>query len=500
MTITEGVRRFDIGQITSIEKTPQGFLKVPGFATRVGVFAYRDQSGSVRRELRHPDDVFAPESLATLKNAPVTQEHPPVMLTPENVKQFIKGYTTDRVEVNRDLVETDLIIADSELIQAVEQKQARELSCGYLADLVEEEGTFNGNPYDCRQKNIRYNHLAVVRGGRGGPEVRLRMDSKDAIMEVQSGNSQSEKAPQADELKPIVILGKEVQLPSDVADAVQALMDRYDEMRAKFMETEDAHMKKTDVDVSQPGISPKVPEVQGAPDGRNASGKVGPGDTGGAATAKGKTDDDTKAQEGVVGGVEKSGRDDDGAAQVGAVDAVPANVQPGAGVPSDLDVIKHELAEMKAKNDALQARVDEYASASMGKAATPMGGQKMDSADFRSNVQKRVKLERTAEALLPAETCAKFDSMSDDEIRSAVIKHRHPNADLAGKSAIYLQTRFDSITESLEESRKVRTGMGSAMMRADSNDGPAADPKSARMKMIEASRSLHTMPLSANRK
>jgi len=77
MSIKKQVRRFDLGEIKSATRTPQGFLKCPGFATRTGVFPYLNADGSIRNELRHPDDVNDPESLATLKNATVTIEHPP---------------------------------------------------------------------------------------------------------------------------------------------------------------------------------------------------------------------------------------------------------------------------------------------------------------------------------------------------------------------------------------------------------------------------------------
>ena len=35
--------------------------------TRVGIFEYRRPDGSIRRELRLPEEVFAPESLASYK-------------------------------------------------------------------------------------------------------------------------------------------------------------------------------------------------------------------------------------------------------------------------------------------------------------------------------------------------------------------------------------------------------------------------------------------------
>ena len=41
------VKRFDLSEIGSFEVTPQGFLKIPGFATRTGVFTYKDGDGNL---------------------------------------------------------------------------------------------------------------------------------------------------------------------------------------------------------------------------------------------------------------------------------------------------------------------------------------------------------------------------------------------------------------------------------------------------------------------
>jgi hypothetical protein len=47
---------------------------------------------------RPPNEVFNPESLASLQGVPVTNEHPPELLTAENAVQFQKGFTGDNVE------------------------------------------------------------------------------------------------------------------------------------------------------------------------------------------------------------------------------------------------------------------------------------------------------------------------------------------------------------------------------------------------------------------
>ena len=483
MNQSKTVRRFDFGEITNVERTPQGFLKVPGFATRIGVFPYQDGTGQVRRELRHPDDVFAPESLVTLKNAPVTNEHPPEMVTPENYDTYAVGYTTDRVEVNRDLVETDLIIAEADAIKAVEDGGKRELSSGYLADLIEEEGSYNGVQYNYRQKNIRYNHVALVDRGRAGPEVRLRMDSADAEMVSLEQPLTKMVHMKDDEKNKVIISGEEVEMPAHLAAVVRDMLDRYDEMRAKLAKLEGSmkkdDMAKKDVDISQKGVSSKVHEEQKAPDGREVAGKVGPSDLGGAMKAKG-LDDDDKCDE------DKHDDNEGGAAMA-----------PAEMLKNELEHLKEQLAAAMAKHDEMQAKIDEMSSQSEGKKQMPAAEGKMDSLSTR--VRKRVKLEREAEKLVPAELCVKFDSMSDDEIRMAVIKHRHPKADLAGKSGVYLQSRFDSIVETVSESETTRREYGRHML-GERMDTAELDPVDARRKMIESTRQLWTNSLSATRK
>ena len=41
---------------------------------------------------------------------------------------------------------------------------------------------YNGEPFDFRQTNIRYNHLAIVDEARAGPEARIVLDGEDAVL------------------------------------------------------------------------------------------------------------------------------------------------------------------------------------------------------------------------------------------------------------------------------------------------------------------------------
>ncbi len=165
-------------------KLDSGFLRVPVFATRTGIFRYRRPDGSIRRELRHPDEVFNADSLQSLAGVPFTNRHPSELVNSKNVRKYMVGTVSDKVGRHDDgdvsFVDTSVMVMDEKMIAEVETKGLREVSCGYKCDVEDSPGEFNGEQYDAVQKNIRYNHLAGVDKGRAGSQVRLRMDADDA--------------------------------------------------------------------------------------------------------------------------------------------------------------------------------------------------------------------------------------------------------------------------------------------------------------------------------
>lgn len=214
------MRRFDFIKLTQrldkSELTQQGFLKIPASLTRVGVFKYRKADGTMIRELRHPDDVFSEESLASLQMAPLTDDHPKEFVGPSNVKQLSIGWISEGIKLDGQLVNATVVVADKNGIEKVDSGKV-ELSCGYYADLIEESGTYDGEAYDLRQTNIRYNHVALVERGRAGPQVRLRTDSQDAEMVELEKNGQPLKEDLA--MEKIKIDGKEFEVSKEIADA-----------------------------------------------------------------------------------------------------------------------------------------------------------------------------------------------------------------------------------------------------------------------------------------
>lgn len=205
------VNRFDKGEMRKAERTPQGYLRAPAFVTRTGVLTYRFPDGSVRKELRHPDDVFNADSMASLAGVPVTNNHPPGLLDASNTKQYMAGYTGDNVAKDGNFIAVPLTITDDDLIKQVESGKT-EISCGYACELDDGAGTYDGETYTHRQRNITYNHAAVVDRGRAGPQVSIHLDAADA---EQVSNQSSEDSG----MEKIVINGVSYDVASQVAQA-----------------------------------------------------------------------------------------------------------------------------------------------------------------------------------------------------------------------------------------------------------------------------------------
>ena len=158
------------------EKTAEGFLIARAPLTSVGVFTYRNADGTPRRELRLPEEVFSDESLATLRMKPLTLLHPEEEVTPKNADKLSVGSIGNDITIDPYRVYGSVSVTKADGIKAVEEKTARGLSCGYKCDIEWTSGTWMGVPFDCIQRNIRYNHVALVPVPRAGDGNAIRMD------------------------------------------------------------------------------------------------------------------------------------------------------------------------------------------------------------------------------------------------------------------------------------------------------------------------------------
>lgn len=203
------VQRFDVGSVRGVVRTPQGGLRVPAALTRTGVFVYRDGEGREIREYRPADEVFAPESLATLRGAPVTDLHPTEPVTAATWAALSKGHVCDSIVPEGDLVVAELLVQDATEVLLVERKERVEISCGYSCDTDDTPGTTpEGEAYDRVQRGIRYNHVALGPRdwGRAGPEVALRMDDARQVIATKETSMA---------LKALKVRGREFRLDSE---------------------------------------------------------------------------------------------------------------------------------------------------------------------------------------------------------------------------------------------------------------------------------------------
>lgn len=159
--------------------TPDGFLLCTAVPiARTGVLLYADGEVPVEPDgdgvihvTRDEDEVFAPIAIASFCGKPVTNDHPPEKVTPENWKTYSVGVVLnprrgDGLRYDNQFLYADLLIQDQLAILDVREGK-REVSSGYDAEY---ETIAPGNG---RQHLIIGNHVALVERGRCGPRCSI---------------------------------------------------------------------------------------------------------------------------------------------------------------------------------------------------------------------------------------------------------------------------------------------------------------------------------------
>jgi hypothetical protein len=162
-------------------------------------------------------------------------------------------------------------------------------------------------------------------------------------------------------------------------------------------------------------------------------------------------------------------------------DPVVASGTSLAGVPVQkikIDGLEYEVSDECARSyltfSAAQAKALATAEARADSASAEL--KKIPAPDpgaFRAAVAARVSLEASAAKVLGAQ---KLDAMSDQELKSAVVKKLDPDAKLEGKSADYIDARFDA---AIEQAAKKNPGLEAA--RAATEPHVDADPEATAM-------------------
>lgn len=256
MTDLASATRFDAIRFDAPKKTAAGYLRASARLTRAGVFAYRAPDGSVVRELRSPDEVFHADSLDSLRMVPLTDTHPAGNLDSSKARNIARGTVGSDVRQDENFVIASLNVFDADLVTKIENGTARELSCGYKCLIDPTPGVWNGEAYDVKQTNIRYDHVAVVEKGRAGPQVAIRMDSQDFRVAMVAN-----EIPQTEEkqMAKIKVGGAEFECSDDLAKALSAESAKES---VNAFEKEKARADALEAEVKQLKESaPKIPEL-----------------------------------------------------------------------------------------------------------------------------------------------------------------------------------------------------------------------------------------------
>lgn len=143
----------------------------------------------------------------------------------------------------------ELLIKDKETIDKILAKELVEISAGYTADFQQEDGSYNGTPYNYRQGNIVFNHVLLLPVGEGrcGSDVRVINKKKgetkmSKTLRVQIGNTdKSVEFSNEDDAAKAETLVEEVKTASakDVENALEELKTLKEEVETKNAEIEE---------------------------------------------------------------------------------------------------------------------------------------------------------------------------------------------------------------------------------------------------------------------
>lgn len=177
-------KRLDSMPLDKTYYTEEGYLVDHPIVTTCGIFEYKNLDGTTRRELRLPEYVFEEKSLESYKGKPIIITHDVGEVDKNNVHQEQIGTIMSAGYRDGDSVRCEIIIHDTNALQRCGLK---ELSLGYSLDTDDTPGVWKGEKYDCIQKNIDINHLALVGEARAGESARLNIDGKDEDTKILQG-------------------------------------------------------------------------------------------------------------------------------------------------------------------------------------------------------------------------------------------------------------------------------------------------------------------------
>lgn len=415
----KAVYRLDSIPLSATYWTREGYLKDEPIVTSVGIFEYLNDDGTKRRELRLPEEVFDPASLASYEGKPIIITHDAGEVDKNNVQQEIIGTILSPGIQDGEDVRARIVIHNTD---AMKRSGLKELSLGYSLDLDETPGVWNGQPYDAIQRNIRINHLALVQSARAGEQARLNIDGREIkkgvkVMKNQPKNRPNPRKRTRKDGGPLT--------PEEMEQAIAEFQARK-EARVAAAAAPNGDEGQTD--------PPAPPAATAAP----------------AAPTEEKSDEDDPMQRVQMVKDRRDRRDADGdpTDQQGCMATI-------AQMDEDIDTLLEVIDTLQAQSDFAgdeggcpENNDEDDEPNADGEEDNKGASMNADSVD--AIVRERVRLIRMGEKL----NLDGLDAMSIRDAKKAIIKAVRPTMRLDGKSDVYLKAAFDMAADEVENMKK----------------------------------------------
>lgn len=146
--------------------------------TKIGVYPYMGseigapEPDRIYRVYRPAEELQNPETIESFKLAPFIDDHEVLGrdATPAE-KKGVHGVVGENVYYDAPYIRGNLRVHSSAMQELINSKEKIELSPGYRCKYEFVPGVFDGEAYDAIQRDIRVNHLALVKEGRTGADV-----------------------------------------------------------------------------------------------------------------------------------------------------------------------------------------------------------------------------------------------------------------------------------------------------------------------------------------
>ena len=390
--MSESELRFDSIPVDETYFTSEGYFIDHPIVTSTGIFEYKNRDGSIRRELRLPEEVFDPASLESYEGKPVIVTHEAGYVSKDNVEQEYIGTVLSKGYRDGEHVRAKIIIHNTGSLDC----GLRELSLGYKTETDETPGEWEGQPYDAIQRNIRINHLALVANARAGDSARLNLDGDNP--ENEGGTQMSKISSRADGFTP---------------EEIQAAIEAYKARKASRTAPPTGDGEGTPPEETPPAQEGKdkqdaeetVQEVKERRDRRDAL--EDPSEPENAMGVIAQQDEDIDSLLQVIAGLMARGDNDD--------------------TPKTQEDSEEEPVQKDSEADPPQGDGDGDKSGTMN----------MDSADYI--VRQRLEVARLGDKL----GLSGLETLSLANARKRIIKAACPGLRLDGKDTSYLEAAFD---------------------------------------------------------